>query len=60
MRRDRRCCATELAFGGGARSYYWLQALANVLDRPLAVNADAEHAATLGAASNDGSILDGE
>ena len=50
----------RLAFGGGARSYYWLQALANVLDRPLAVNPNAEHAATLGAEPNDGSIPDGE
>ena len=38
------------AVGGGARSTYWLHALSNVLDRPLAVNPDAEHAAALGAA----------
>ena len=30
----------RLAFDGGARLDYWLQALANVLDRPLAVNPD--------------------
>ena len=50
----------RLAFGGGARLDYWLQALANVLDRPLVVNSNAEHAATLGAAPNDSSIPDGE
>ena len=50
----------RLAFGGGARSDYWLQGLANVLGRPLAVDTNAEHAATLGADPNDGSIPDGE
>ena len=50
----------RLAFGGGARLDYWLQALANVLDRPLVINPDTEHAATLAVAPKDGCIPDGE
>ena len=38
------------AVGGGAKSHYWLQLISNVLDRPLAINHNAEHAAALGAA----------
>ncbi|HCH99386.1 MAG TPA: xylulokinase [Alphaproteobacteria bacterium] len=38
------------AVGGGARSHFWLQTLADVLERPLTLNPQAEHAAALGAA----------
>ena len=38
------------AVGGGARSHFWLQTLANVLERPLTLNPQAEHAAALGGA----------
>ncbi len=38
------------AVGGGARSGFWLQTLADVLERPLALNPNAEHAAALGGA----------
>ena len=36
--------------GGGTKSHYWLQVIASVIDRPLAINHNAEHAAALGAA----------
>ena len=36
--------------GGGARSRFWLQTLADVLERPLTLNPQAEHAAALGGA----------
>ena len=38
------------AVGGGARSRFWLQTLADVLERPLTLNPQAEHAAALGGA----------
>ena len=38
------------AVGGGARSHFWLQTLADVLERPLTLNPQAEHAAALGGA----------
>ena len=38
------------AVGGGARSHFWLQTLADVLQRPLTLNPQAEHAAALGGA----------
>ena len=38
------------AVGGGARSRFWLQTLADVLQRPLTLNPNAEHAAALGGA----------
>ena len=38
------------AVGGGTKSQYWLQVVAHVLDLPLAINPNAEHAAALGAA----------
>ena len=36
--------------GGGAQSSFWVQTLADVLERPLAIDLRAEHAAALGAA----------
>lgn len=39
-----------IAMGGGARSRYWLQTLATVLDMPLALPAGGEFGAALGAA----------
>ena len=38
------------AVGGGARSHFWLQTMADVLERPLTLNPQAEHAAALGGA----------
>ena len=38
------------AVGGGTKSQYWLQVVAHVLNLPLAINPNAEHAAALGAA----------
>lgn len=38
------------AIGGGSRSGYWLQLLANVMDLPLDVCADGDYGASLGAA----------
>ena len=39
-----------LAVGGGARSETWLRIIASVLDRPLAIAADSDVGAALGAA----------
>ncbi len=39
-----------IAMGGGARSRYWLECLATVLDLPLAIPAGGEFGAALGAA----------
>jgi len=36
--------------GGGARSSFWVQTLADVLERPLTIDPRSEHAAALGAA----------
>ena len=36
--------------GGGAKSSFWVQTLADVLERPLILDPRAEHAAALGAA----------
>jgi len=41
---------SALAVGGGARSEAWLRIIASVLDRPLAVPADSDIGAALGAA----------
>jgi xylulokinase len=41
---------TALAVGGGARSAEWLRIVASVLDRPLALAADSDVGAALGAA----------
>jgi xylulokinase len=41
---------SALAVGGGARSGTWLKIIASVLDRPLAIAADSEVGAALGAA----------
>ena len=52
------------AVGGGTRSRFWLQTLADVLERPLTLNPNAEHAAALGgarlarAAATGGSVID--
>lgn len=42
--------ASALAVGGGARSETWLRIIASVLDRPLALAADSDVGAALGAA----------
>lgn len=42
--------SSVIAMGGGARSTYWLETLATVLDLPLSIPADGEFGPALGAA----------
>ena len=39
-----------IAVGGGSRSQFWLQTLANILNRPLLLPADGDFGAAYGAA----------